>query len=429
VDRFSFTAKRGQRLTFAVSARALIPYLADAVPGWFQATLAVFDPKGRELVYVDDYRFAPDPVLACEIPVDGVYVVEIKDALFRGREDFVYRIAAGELPFITSVFPLGAAAGSHTKVALDGWNLPQRELEIDTNECRAGVIAWSVVREGQFSNPVKFAVGDGVECLDTEPNDSLAQAQPVYLPAMVNGRIDRPGDEDVFRFEGRAGDTIVAEVTARRLGSPLDSVLTLLDSTGRSLATNDDADDRSEGLLTHHADSRLVLKLPSDGSYLLRIADAQHQGEPDCGYRLRIGPPQPDFALRVVPSTINVRAGATVPVTIHALRRDGFNGEIRIVAQDAPSGLVLSGARIPAGAEVARMTLTAPPTARSDAPTLRLVGVASIAGAQVTHPAVPADDMMQAFAYHHLVPAQELRLKISDRGATRRPGTRTQQGP
>ena len=30
----------------AASARELIPYLADAVPGWFQPVLAVFDAKG-----------------------------------------------------------------------------------------------------------------------------------------------------------------------------------------------------------------------------------------------------------------------------------------------------------------------------------------------------------------------------------------------
>ena len=34
VDFFKFTAKKGQHLVLEASARALIPYLADAVPGW-----------------------------------------------------------------------------------------------------------------------------------------------------------------------------------------------------------------------------------------------------------------------------------------------------------------------------------------------------------------------------------------------------------
>ena len=70
-DRFRFTAQKGQRLVVAASARELIPYLPDAVPGWFQATLALYDSHGKELAYDDDYRFNPDPVLFCEIPEDA----------------------------------------------------------------------------------------------------------------------------------------------------------------------------------------------------------------------------------------------------------------------------------------------------------------------------------------------------------------------
>ena len=40
VDRYQFRAHKGQQLIVAASARELIPYLADAVPGWFQAALA-----------------------------------------------------------------------------------------------------------------------------------------------------------------------------------------------------------------------------------------------------------------------------------------------------------------------------------------------------------------------------------------------------
>ena len=85
VDRFRFTARQGQKLTLAAGARALIPYLADAVPGWFQATLALYDAKGKEVAYDDDFRFNPDPVLFYKIPADGDYTVEIKDSIYRKR--------------------------------------------------------------------------------------------------------------------------------------------------------------------------------------------------------------------------------------------------------------------------------------------------------------------------------------------------------
>ena len=225
VNRYRFTASQGQRLVVAASARELIPYLPDAVPGWFQAALTLYDAKGNELAYADHYRFHPDPVLFCEIPEDGEYVVEIRDSIYRGREDFVYRIALGELPFITAVFPLGGKAGDPTTVALAGWNLPAAGLAQDVEHRKPGIYPISVTKGEQVSNHVPFAVDTLPERLEQEPNDRQANAQKVTHPMIVNGRIDRPGDWDVFSFEGRAGEEIVAEVYARRLDSPLDSVL------------------------------------------------------------------------------------------------------------------------------------------------------------------------------------------------------------
>ena len=52
--------------------------------------------------------------------------MEIKDALYRGREDFVYRITIGELPFVTGIFPLGGRAGAQDRRRADGLE-PARE--------------------------------------------------------------------------------------------------------------------------------------------------------------------------------------------------------------------------------------------------------------------------------------------------------------
>ncbi len=112
VDRYRFAARKGQQLVFAVSARQLVPYIADAVPGWFQAAITLRDERGVELAAADSFRFNPDPVLHYDVPRDGKYVIEIHDSIFRGREDFVYRMTVGELPFVTDVFPLGGKTGA-----------------------------------------------------------------------------------------------------------------------------------------------------------------------------------------------------------------------------------------------------------------------------------------------------------------------------
>jgi len=41
VNRYRFSAREGQQLVVVVRARELIPYISDAVPGWFQATVAL----------------------------------------------------------------------------------------------------------------------------------------------------------------------------------------------------------------------------------------------------------------------------------------------------------------------------------------------------------------------------------------------------
>ena len=415
-DAWRFKARRGQRLVVDVSARDLIPYLADAVPGWFEAVITLADSKGNELAHENRFRFRPDPVLLYEILQDGDYIVTIKDSLYRGRPDFVYRCRIGELPYITGVFPLGGPAGKETRVDLTGWNLPSEPLTIDNQTKLPGVYSRTTDKDGQISNPFLYAVDGLPECLDREPNNNIHSAQKVVLPVIINGRIDEPGDMDVLCFEGHTGDAVVAEVQSRRLGSPLDSNLKLTDAGGRQLAFNDDYDDTSSGLETHHADSYLSLSLPSDGKYYVHLGDSQGKGGREYAYRLRIGAPSPDFALRVVPSSLSVRAGASIPVTVYALRKDGFTNAIELALKNAPAGFELGGARIPAGQDKLQFTLKASSKFgdMSIPANPALEGTASIQGRLVARTAVPAEDMMQAFAYRHLVPACEWKILVVD---------------
>ncbi len=415
VDRFRFSARTGERLVAAASARALIPYLADAVPGWFQATLALYDDTGNEVAYADDYRFNPDPVLYYEVPEDGQYVVEIKDAIYRGREDFVYRITLGEIPFVTTIFPLGGQAGGQTTVTLDGWNLPVKKKTIRADGTAPGIQHVWVGTKGRLSNSVPFAVDTLPECLEQESNNAIESAQPVKLPCVINGHIDHVGDWDVFQVEGRAGQRLVADVQARRLGSPVDSLLKLTDAKGAILAANDDHEDKGQGLATHHADSQFSAPIPADGTYYLHVSDTQNQGGAAYGYRLRISRPRPDFELRVVPSTINARGSAIVPIMVYALRKDGFAGGIALGLKDAPAGFTLSGARVPPHQDSVWLTLSVPPKPRIEPYSLSLEGRATIKGQGICRQAVPAEDMMQAFIYRHLVPSKDWLVAVTGR--------------
>jgi hypothetical protein len=419
IDRFRFRAHKGQKLVIEAHARSLIPYLADAVPGWFQATLTLYDAVGRELAFADDYRFNPDPVLFYEVPRDAEYELEIRDSIYRGREDFVYRIAVSQRPFITQTFPLGAKEGAKTVASVSGWNVPKTSLPLDTKP-GGDWMRQTVYQKGkQVSNSITYAVDKLPDCTETETNDTIKNAQRIDMPKIINGRINKPGDIDVFRLNGRAGDKVVAEVYGRRLNSPLDSLLRLTDASGNVLELNDDyvlkethLHTNMMGLLTHHADSYLIASLPKDGVYYVHLVDSQNHGGDAYGYRLRITAPQSDFALRVAPSSISMQAGGIVPISVYARRKDGFDGAIEVVLKDTSTGFKLSGGWIPAGRDSVRMTLTAPPKTPGRPIPLQLEGQVRIGAQMVSRPVFGADDVMQAFLYRHLVPAKELMVLV-----------------
>jgi hypothetical protein len=292
-------------------------------------------------------------------------------------------------------------------VALAGWNLPEKSLVHDNSEI--GITSLN----GNFFNAVPFAVDDLPEGFGRASNHSVENAQTVTLPIIVNGHVSQPGEQEVFKFTGQAGQQIVAEVFARRLDSPLDSFLRLTDADGKQLAFNDDFEDKGSGLDTFHADSYLTATLPVDGAYFIHLTDTQGRGGPEFAYRLRISGPRPDFALRIVPSSLGLRAGMSAPLTVFALRRDGFTNAIDLKLNDAPAGFSLSGARIAVGQDKAQFTLKAPPESPEKVVAISIDGNALAGGKLVTRNAVPAEDMMQAFFYRHLVPSQELAVSVA----------------
>ncbi|NWK54861.1 hypothetical protein HW115_04525 [Verrucomicrobiaceae bacterium N1E253] len=412
IDQFRFRAKAGQQLLIQGHARSLIPYLADAVPGWFQAVMTLYDETGEELSYVDDYRFSPDPVLFYQIENDGIYTVQIRDSIFRGREDFVYRITVGEDPFISHLFPLGGRQGQDLTCQLSGWNLPKTKADLSMQGEPGSIHSFAL----DFSNQVPYAVDEFPEWREADDNHRLARAQKLKWPVMVNGRIEKPGEVDYYQFEGRPGDRVVVEVMARRLNSPLDSKIKVIDESGTVLAWNDDAEQLNLGMQTHHADSKLSLRLPRQGRYAVSVADTQGQGGPEYAYRLRISRPHPDFAVTSTPASLTVRMGCTVPLTVHAVRKDGYDGEIDLVLKDAPKGFHLNGATIPAGQDKVMLTLTAPTDTKNQLFPIRLQGRAKIDRGVVTREVLPGQAMTQAFITHHVVPFEQMMVYVGGWG-------------
>lgn len=413
VDEFTFKASKGQQVVLAMHARSLIPYLADAVPGWFQSIVSLHNEEGFEVAYSDGYRFDPDPVLFYKIPADGLYRIRVHDSIYRGRDDFVYRITVGELPFLTGISPLGATAGEKIEITFQGGNLGTEFKQKYEAPEQVGITLLHSTVGGLRSNSIPFHIDTVPQEREREPNAGLGSAQELKPPVIVNGRIETTGDADFYRVKGRGNHEMIFEIFARRLGSPMDASLTVFDNDGNQIAFNDDHEDLASGLTTHHADSRISVKLPSDGQAFVRVTDTQGQSGITNAYRLKVYVAEPSFSLRVTPSSLNARPGGSAKLTVHALRSGGFTGPITLKLKNVPAGFEVKNAVVPADKDVADIAIAVPSAGETEKPvSLMLEGTAEDGTRTITAEAVPAEDMMQAFIYRHLVPVDSLLVDV-----------------
>jgi hypothetical protein len=83
-------------------------------------------------------------------------------------------------------------------------------------------------------------------------------------------------------FAGKAGQELLVEVEAQRLGGKLRPTLHLYDSTRKQIAL-------SMPVPWLAGDSRLAATLPSDGDYTIELHDSQYAGPGPGHYRLKVG--------------------------------------------------------------------------------------------------------------------------------------------
>ena len=235
VDHFRFQARRGQELVFEVFAFPLGSIL--------NSTLVLRDREG-EIRARSRSEGGPDAILIYRVQEDGDYTIGVKDQnMGGGMQRYHYRLRMGEYPFLKGVSALGVQAGRETSLKVSGANLGgTRWVKIAPQKTGWGETHTVLVDPAW--NEIWVAVGTYREESEQEPNDSLAAGQTVDWPLTLNGHIrssDRQGgdsaspDADLFRFSAKAGQELVIEVDAERLGSSLDSVLEIWDAEGRPL--------------------------------------------------------------------------------------------------------------------------------------------------------------------------------------------------
>jgi hypothetical protein len=157
-----------------------------------------------------------------------------------------------------------------------------------------------------------------------------------------------------------------------------------------------------------------MAKLPADGKYYVHIGDTARHGGEEYAYRLRISAPQPDFALRVMPSSVILRGKGWGSLSIFAFRKDGFTNAVKIVLKDPPPGFVAQPVYMTGTQLVTRISFKADFVATQKLVNLTIEGRAKVGDREIVHEAVPAEDQMQAFLWRHLVPAKDLKALVYD---------------
>ena len=368
VDKFIFNADAGKQYSIEVMGRKLIPFLGDAVPGWLQPVISIEDENGKVVAFADDNYFDPDPVLEFTPEQGGKYQLRIRDSIYRGREDFVYRVTV-----------------------------------------REGALKRSSQKTTQLRYKLK-------KVAESETNDSIETSQKIVFPALVSGTVNKAGDIDIFSFDAEKGEKIAIEAIARRDGSPVDSKIYLMDSDGKVLAWNDDYKWGNIGTETHHADSFLLYTVQETGRYCIKLEDALRHGGSNYFYRLRVDKARPAFSVYATPSALSMKSGMSIPVTFHIFRYDGFDDEIEIKTAEAPKGVFFDGCRIKKGIDTARVTISASNKVRPGIYKIGFTGEAVVNGKKITVPVIPAEDIMQAFLWRHIVPAADMTLDITRHG-------------
>ena len=227
------------------------------------------------------------------------------------------------------------------------------------------------------------------EQIEREDNNDLSRAERVDVPSIVNGRIQSPGDVDCFTLSATKGQSYDFDLRASRLGSPLDGVLTVFDSTGKEILRSDD-------MAAGNTDPQCRFTAPADGAYTLRIEDRlASRGGAAFAYRLRIDSARPDFRLVLAGDAINLVRGKEAKLRIDVESPAPIEVPIELHVEGLPPGVKVEGTQIPAKARQAELKLTAAENTPIQTGRLVVRGTAKIAEQEITRTArriVPRDE-------------------------------------
>lgn len=231
----------------------------------------------------------------------GAFELVLRDELWRGGKEFGFRLKLGPLPIVTAHFPLGIRRGSEANIHLSGVHLGRRELKVRAPADSGARLKLDLKTPyGPALNPPSLAVG---EVPELQSQDSAGPPLELPIPGSGNGCVHegRATVGQSWTFQARRGQRLLIEVHARRLGSPLDSVLEIQDAKGNPLpravlrstatayTTLRDHDAAVAGIRFEAMDGFAMGDFVWLGGELLKIDEMPRNPDDDCRFHAKGG--------------------------------------------------------------------------------------------------------------------------------------------
>jgi len=372
-DYFKFHVEAGRSLVFRVRGMTLEDRIHD-IQLHLDPIITLRSPTGATIA-VSDNDISGDPLLCRQFDRAGDYTLEIRDVRYKGDRDWVYCVEINDRPFLRTVFPMGVNPGQHVALQPVGYQLPH-----------TATLDWSVpvnwpagIHEAQLplptgpSNPVRFVTTDLPIVSETKAiHDTVKTAQSVAAPTGINGRIDKEGDVDVYAFHAKKGEPFTFEAVARRVGSPMDASLRVLNAAGNPLTEGDDSVDFGRNT----TDAVVDWIAPADGTYAVEVRDLLQRSGPDFVYFLKIAHPTPHFELLLDTDKTELTPGTNGVIFVNAVRKYGFTGEITLSVDGLPAGVTATCGRIPPNHRDGCIILSAAPGTKPNVANIVVTGKA-----------------------------------------------------
>jgi hypothetical protein len=208
--------------------------------------------------------------------------------------------------------------------------------------------------EGQWIEALQARAAGLIEqkpakALDRATDKKSEPPVEISIPALIEGAIEKPGDEDRYRFHVDAGQSLAFEIETTQTKAPhFNPRISVAAAKGRQLFSNVH---HRISLFNNNAEQEAYLKniepkaiytFADAGEYVLTVRDmTSRYGTDTYAYRVLVRPQIPHVGEISSPGIdrINLARGKTTRLVLTSLLEEGFNGEVTFSFLGLPPGV------------------------------------------------------------------------------------------